>query len=280
MISLLDAALAYAAAHLPVFPLIPGGKVPAISRGFYAATTNPETIRRFWRIGDRNIGIPTGPASGVWAVDIDPGGDEHIRRLEAEHGELPLTRTVITPRRGKHLWFAYTGPIPSTTSRIAPHIDVRADGGYVAVVPSITGDGTYSWCGDPEAPLATAPRWLVDLARKKPTISERTAIKKEGSGRCFFSGAYGQAALDRECSALSSAPAGQRNAALNLASFRLHQLVAGGELDERDVEDQLIEACEKNGLVADDGLHSVERTIASGRAAGLQHPRSRNGGAA
>jgi hypothetical protein len=141
MTALREAALDYAAMHLPVFPLVPGGKVPAVKSGFHAVTTNPETIRRFWRIGDRYIGMPTGPASGVWAVDVDPGGDDHIRRLEAEHGELPSTRSVIMPRGGKHLWFKYVGPVASTTSRIAPNIDTRGDGGYVAVVPSITTDG-------------------------------------------------------------------------------------------------------------------------------------------
>jgi hypothetical protein len=74
MSTLLEAALAYAAAHLPVFPLVRGGKVPAVMSGFYSASTNPETIRRFWRIGNRNVAIPTGPASGVWVVDVDPGG--------------------------------------------------------------------------------------------------------------------------------------------------------------------------------------------------------------
>ena len=77
-------ALAYAAAALPVFPLIVGGKIPAVARGFYSATTNPETIKRYWRIGDRNIGVPTGIASGFWVVDVDPpGGEDGIRRLEA-----------------------------------------------------------------------------------------------------------------------------------------------------------------------------------------------------
>src|SRR6478672_4719574 len=70
----LRAALGYAAARRPVFPLSPRSKEPAIARGFHSATTNPETIRRYWRVPDRNIGIATGALSGVWVLDID--GDE------------------------------------------------------------------------------------------------------------------------------------------------------------------------------------------------------------
>ena len=269
-------ALAYGAAALPVFPLIVGGKTPAVASGFYAATTNPETIKRYWRIADRNIGVPTGIASGFWVVDVDPGGEDGIRRLEAEHGPFPATRTMFTPRGGFHFWFKYVGPVPSSIGRIAPHVDVRADSGYVAVAPSVTANGTYSWLGDPKAELAIAPQWLIALARKKPTISERAVagINNHGGGR---NNGYGRAVLDRECAALAAIASGGRNNALNRASFRLHQLVAGGELDERGVEGRLIEACERNGLIADDGLRSVEKTIASGRAAGLQYPRSRKG---
>jgi hypothetical protein len=277
MTAFLDAALAYAAAHLPVFPLVPGDKVPAIKRGFYAATTNPETIRRYWRIPDRNIGIRTG--IGFWVLDVDPpDGEENIRRLEAEHGRLPPTRTVITPRGGRHLWFKCIGPVPSSVGRIADCVDARADRAYVVGVPSITTDGSYSWLGDPKAPLAIAPDWLIELAtRKKPAISERavaaiTKTRFENGG-----GAYGRAALERECAELAATPAGRRNHRLNYTAFRLFQLVAGGELDDRGIEDRLIEACQRNGLIAKDGLRSVEKTIASGRAAGLQFPRSRKG---
>jgi hypothetical protein len=185
MSTLLEAALAYAAAGFPVFPLIVGGKDPDVARGFYAATTNPETVKRFWRIPDRNIGIRTGVASGVWVVDLDPpDGEDNIRRLEADHGQLPPTRTVRTPRGGRHLWFKYVDPVPSSVGRIADHVDVRADGGYVAVAPSITAAGTYSWLGDPKAKLATAPSWLLDLARKKPkpTISKRAVAGIQNAG--------------------------------------------------------------------------------------------------
>ena len=270
-------ALAYAAAALPVFPLIVGGKIPAVARGFYAATTNPETIKRYWRIGDRNIGVPTGIASGFWVVDVDPpGGEDGIRRLEAEHGPLPATRTVLTPRGGFHFWFRYSGPIPCTESRIALHVDTRGDGGYVAVVPSVTVNGTYSWLGDPEAELVIAPDWLIDLARKKPrpTIAERAVAGINHGGR---NASYDRAALDRECGALAAIAKGGRNNALNRASFRLHQLVAGGELDGDEVVAGLIDACHRNHLIEDDGVRSVEATIRSGANAGLQSPRWRKG---
>jgi hypothetical protein len=275
---LLDA-LAYGAAHLPVFPLVVGGKTPAVAGGFYAATTNPETIERYWRIPDRNIGVRTGFASGLFVLDADPpDGEAGIRRLEAELGPLPATRTVLTPRGGFHFWFRYSGAIPCTQSKIAPHVDTKGDGGYVVAVPSITDVGSYTWLGDPEAELATAPDWLIDLARKKPkpTISERASAGINHGGETAR--AYGRAALDRECAALAAIASGDgRNNALNRARFRLHQLVAGGELHRDEVVERLLDPCHRNHLIEDDGLRSVEKTIRSGANAGLQYPRSRKG---
>jgi hypothetical protein len=55
-------------------------------------------------------------------------------------------------------------------------------------------------------------------------------------------------------------------------------LVAGGELDEAEVINRLIEASFANGLMTDpnDGPARVKRTIASGRRAGILHPRCRS----
>jgi hypothetical protein len=91
--------------------------------------------------------------------------------------------------------------------------------------------------------------------------------------------AYGKAALDREIDALAQVQKGSRNAALNEASFRLYQLVAGGELDDGEVKERLLAAAQANGLMTDpeDGPCAVLRTIASGAKAGLRFPRSRRG---
>src|SRR5262245_21640975 len=144
--SMLSAALGYAARAIPVFPCVPRGKTPATVRGFYDASTDPEAIRRWWSNSDCNIGIPTGIASQTWVLDIDPGGDAHLERLQAEHGPLPATRTTITGRGGRHVWFRRVGPLQSSAARVGPGLDVRADGGYVVVPPSIHENGrAYRW---------------------------------------------------------------------------------------------------------------------------------------
>lgn len=101
-----------------VFPLIVRSKEPAVSRGFKASTTNPETVRRYWRVPDRNIGIATGAISGVWVLDVDgDGGAASLAALEAEHGKLPDT-WVSSTGRGWHVWLRYTTQIPSSTGRV------------------------------------------------------------------------------------------------------------------------------------------------------------------
>jgi hypothetical protein len=278
----LEAALRYSADGLPVLPLQPRGKAPAVARGFYSATRNPETIKRLWRIADRNIGVPTGSTSGFWVLDVDPGGEDEIGGLEANYGPLPATRTVITPRGGRHMWFQYTEPVPSTAGRIAPHVDTRGDGGYVVVPPSVTARA-YSWSGDPACDLAVSPNWLIELVRKKRSISDRAvaAIRPPtDSSAGSWTKAYASAALDREIAALGATAPGGRNHALNRTAFRLFQLVAGGELGNAEVIHGLIAACHRNGLIGDDGERSVRATIRSAANAGLKLPRSRRGTAA
>jgi hypothetical protein len=267
-------ALRYSLRGWQVFPLRPRSKLPACARGFYAATANPATLRRwFGNAHGYNIGLRTGVASGILVLDTDirHGGPAMLRALEDEHGTLPATLTAITSN-GDHRYFRIDGPIPSSAGRLGLGLDVKADGGYVVAPSSVHPDGAvYRWVDD-TAPLAPAPAWLIDRARRKPPpkISERAI-----SSTKVDPGAYGHAALEAEIRELVSTPHGGRNIALNRASFSLHQLVAGGELDGGEVEHRLIAATEANGLLADDGMRQVLATIRSGARAGSQHPRSR-----
>jgi hypothetical protein len=256
---------------------LPRSKHPAFPGGFKNATTNPATIRRWWLARpDYNIGIATGVASGVWVFDVDgDAGATSLALLEAEHGPLPDTLISVTAD-GCHFWFRYTSPVScSADNRIGRGLHVRGDGGYAMAPPSVHPDGpVYRWMNG-RSP-AIAPDWLVGLTRK-PTPKPITC-KIALPTRPVCTDAYGKAALEHEIAALANTLKGGRNAALNRASFSLHQLVAGGELNGAEVHARLIGAAIANGLMSDpeDGPLSVQKTIASGARAGLQHPRRRS----
>jgi hypothetical protein len=274
----LNAALSEAAQGIAVFPCLYGQKEPATKRGFYDATTNPATIKR-WFGGSfkKNLAARTGQASGVWVFDED--NPDSLKALIAKNGPLPVTRQSQSSR-GAHHWFKTTAiPIPCSNGRVGPGLDVKAEGGYIVVPPSLHPDGpTYRWLND--APIVEAPSWLLVLARK-PTPPQSPPPQRSAPppSPCGPGGAYGAAALRSEIATLASTPAGDRNNQLNRSTFSLFQLVACGELVAADVERRLVEAAGVNGLVDDDGIRSVMATIASGRRAGLQHPRSRRGAA-
>lgn len=143
--TLLEAALEYAARGWHVFPCKPGEKTPATAHGFKDATTDEATIRAWWgRMPNANVAIATGRISGIVVVDIDPrhGGDIEWQILVAQNGE-PETLKVQTPSGGTHLYFAC--PEAGFPSKVAirPGIDTRGDGGYVLAPPSMIFGNPY-----------------------------------------------------------------------------------------------------------------------------------------
>lgn len=95
---LLSAALAYARMGLSVFPCKPD-KTPYVKGGFHSATLDEQQIMKWWtEHPDAMIGMPTGPVSGVWALDIDMpkeeaggSGYDSLQKLVTEYGDLPST---------------------------------------------------------------------------------------------------------------------------------------------------------------------------------------------
>src|SRR5260370_1648009 len=90
----LDSAIAYANRGLPVFPCDPATKRPYTAKGFKDATTDVNQICDWWtHHPTAMIGLPTGAASGFWALDIDvkPNANGEIApaQLQAANGVLP-----------------------------------------------------------------------------------------------------------------------------------------------------------------------------------------------
>ncbi len=168
---LLEAALTYARMGLPVFPCAPGRKTPLTDNGFHDATTDEATIRKWWRTNPRaNIGMPTGTASGTFVLDIDPrnGGEAGLNDLESRYAKLPDTTEGLTAGGGRHLFIRHPGNhVPCSQGELGPGVDVKGDGGYVVLSPSVHPNGNaYAWRDvraiDEVSPVE-CPAWLVKL---------------------------------------------------------------------------------------------------------------------
>ena len=82
---IVEAAYYYASLGFPVFPLKPKGKTPLTTHGLKDASTDPGVIQKWWsKYPTANVGIVTGPESGLAVLDIDAktGGPANLDFLE------------------------------------------------------------------------------------------------------------------------------------------------------------------------------------------------------
>jgi len=154
----------YASHGLPVFPVHRAscgrcscgkrdcdhpGKHPRTRHGFKDATTDLKFIADWWKQWpDANIGMPTGPASGLLVLDIDPrnGGEESWASFILKNGPLPETAEQISGGGGRHIFFKH--PDVPLRATLADGIDVKDGGGYVILAPSVHPSGkSYQWDG-------------------------------------------------------------------------------------------------------------------------------------
>ncbi len=213
---MIDAALKYAAAGVPVFPLhwikSDGncscrqealcqckGKHPRIKNWNEEASTDQEKIMAWWeKTPLANIGIPMGEKSGLVALDVDTrhGGDKSLEALVAENGVLPKTITATTGGGGKHYVFKYTDELRlKNVVGFRDGLDIRTQGGLIVAAPSIHQSGKrYVWdngLSPFDIRAANMPKWLTDeickagtaLPTKKKSVENSPLRKIKEGGR-------------------------------------------------------------------------------------------------
>lgn len=146
------------------------GKHPRTAHGFKDATRDLDAIASWFDVSpEPNIGVPTGEANGIVVLDVDPrnAGDATLADLESRFGPIPATVEQSTGGGGRHFVFRHPGVRIGCRSGFRPGLDLKADGGYIVVAPSLHTSGRrYVWelsSRPGEVAIARMPAWLHEL---------------------------------------------------------------------------------------------------------------------
>lgn len=189
---LAEAAHDYVERGLAIIPLGVGKKEPVTKSGLNDWTDNPGQIDVWWGQGEHagkrgnpsyNIGMACGQVSGgIIVIDLDCHSDEanglhFLHDWEVEHGKLPETWTQITGSGGKQLFYRAGQDIRNSANGEIG-VDVRGNGGYVVLPPSLHPCGDcYEWSISPDdMDVADADDKVYDFIR---AVSK---TKKRGDG--------------------------------------------------------------------------------------------------
>lgn len=200
--ALLEAALDYVRAGLPVFPChapLPGGsgrrctcapdaescpkgnpgKHPRLADGFKGATLDEGIARGWWAGAWRGSNIGLVAPSWAFILDIDVGaahggvnGFEALRSLEDEHGDLPETPRTWTGSGGSHVLMRLPEGVRHGNDRgaLPKGLDVRGGAkGYIIAPPSMHASGNpYRWqtfLSPDHVEIAEVPEWLLRVVQ-------------------------------------------------------------------------------------------------------------------
>ena len=271
-------ALKYLNAGLSVIPVSRYSKKPAVSWRQYQhqQADKKEILRWFNYYKHYNIAIVTGEVSGNVAV-IDFDSRAHYIQHKILFDGLPI---VMTPG-GYHVYIKLdkrsvrNGKIAIGNSGVIA--EIKSEGGYVVAPPSYYSKGDYKVIsGDiTDIPLLGVDE-LKNLIQpiKEYDTRERGAsspldINPENFGKggtIFVSDIdnYVQRKLRAGIRKVESAPKSDRNNTLFQVSAWLGEFVLGEYINYDTLRNMLINACRTNGLIRDDGMRAVTKTINSG----------------
>jgi hypothetical protein len=239
----LTTALQHARADWPVFPCVPGEKVPATRHGLLDATTDPDKITWWWsRNPERNLAIATGsPGPDVLDVDVrkDGSGFAAFNRLCREGLIEGASAYVRTPSGGLHAYF--TGTEQANGRLPGHHLDFRSRGGYIVAPPSQVGGRPYQLLRYQEGQARLDWAKVTRLLDPQPQHGHRRSTERPADA-------------SRLAGWVARLPEGNRNDGLFWAANRA---LESGLTDLGE----LAEAARKTGLEE----REIARTLASAR---------------
>lgn len=171
--SLAQSAEDYAKSGWYIFPLKPRDKTPLTAHGLKDATNKIDVIKQWWsKTPTANIGLNCGK-SGLVVVDLDKRGEydgcAEWAELSKQFGPVS-TSTSLTGGGGRHLLFKSPegAAIKNSAGKLAHAIDIRAEGGYIVLPPSIHPSGNpYQWA-DSNTDIIPLPDAVIKILTREP----------------------------------------------------------------------------------------------------------------
>ncbi|MEU8223886.1 bifunctional DNA primase/polymerase [Kribbella sp. NPDC048915] len=232
--------------------------------GFYAATTDPARVAQIVAaVPAGQLAVRTGGVSGLVVVDVDPahGGNDSLAEL-VTHQLVPRTLWVRTGSGGVHLYYRHPGreiasrPMPGRAG-----IDVKADGGYVVLPPSIhhRTRQPYRWGSGPADPVEMPPPLI---AACMPATPAESATVPAGPIRTTSPGGISnpEGLLTSTLNAVRNAPEGKRRTTLYGAARGVARMVAAGAISHADA----IAALTAVGQQVDQTARDIRAAISGG----------------
>ena len=170
MKTLTDTALEYVDSGWSVLPVKPEEKRPYMTNWlqYNKVRATRETVTNWFNnLSGAGIGAVTGRISGMVVLDIEHYCPIPIAELLKKY---PTQMVAKTGSGGYHLYYQYPRNVAKVSNRVKifEGADLRADGGFIVLPPTVHPNGNrYEWIQ--KGPLGAFPMTLLDLT-SKPTI--------------------------------------------------------------------------------------------------------------
>lgn len=273
-------------------------KEPCISDWKRRATTDPKTIAGWRREFGDTFGIPLVRVGWI-VLDADRhGGPDGVAALAklVEGREWPPHPIVSTAGGGfHHVWRQPDPALGNKTGGLPAGLDVRGEGGWIVAPGTIRADGAV-WRLIEDHPVPPLPKWIEEIIRGKPTISQR-AMQGRGISihvthvassigrdqlpkqlynkllrleadphetrrmRGILLTALNWTTVSATGEVFCQRDGARRNTGLYWATTQLRSL---GFVDRDEAVELLVDVAKHNGYWAKDGEEAVLRTIESG----------------
>jgi hypothetical protein len=242
-----------------------------------AHTLDEDQVRRDFDSGQyRNVGIfvggCTGP-NGEQLLVVDSDRPRAIEDTAASLGQQHTPTMRVHTAKGYHdyYWAPAGVQLGNRLGALQGKFDgdVRGGNAFVIGPGSVHATGVTYELEDAEQPPVALPEWLLTAlqARSAPApVAPSTGIVIQRDRH----DAYTRKVLQAEADAITAAPDGDQNNAINRAAFNVGTLVGAGALSEGEARQTLLAAA-RAGNHPEGRAHAA---IDSGLTAGIAQPRN------